>query len=173
VTLTVRTAPEVYGIDAGGFIYRLFARPSDAMQGIVTVSSKLADGGAPIIGQQGFQVGFDFSAPAATGLTTLTLTLATEATTTVYQPFQQAFLADADAWLGVRYAMYRSDARITGQRLGWTLAYPCADLVTLEAAHLAAAPTGEAGWDTVGGSPAPFTFTQDGPGSGTYVFLNV
>ena len=168
VSLTVRTAPELYGIDAGGFIYRIFARPSDAKQGTVTIAGKLSDAGAPVEGHQAFRVGFDFSAPAAIGMTVLTVALATEATSVTLAPVAQAFLGVADAWLGLRYSMYRVNAPITGQRLGWTLSYPCASQVTLEAAHLEAGPTSE--WDTVVAGPAPFVFLT--PAGGPFVWLN-
>ena len=69
--------------------------------------------------------------------------------------------------------MYRSNAQIIGQRLGWTLSYPCRDLVTLEAAHLSIGPTGEEGFDTVSDSPQPFVFSNNGPASGAFVFLDI
>lgn len=171
-TQTTRTAPELYGIDAGGFIYRIFARTGDAMKGTVTIESKLLDGGHPIVGNQAFHIGFDFSAPAATGMTSLTVTVASEATSVQLAPLALAFLAaSGDAWLGTRYSMYRNDAPIIGQRVGWTLQYPAGDLVTLEAAHLEVAPTGQGGWDTVVAGPAPFIFLT--PQGGVFTWLNV
>lgn len=169
VSLTVRTEPELYGIDTGGFIYRIFARPTDARKGTVTIASKLSDAGAPIEGHQAFKVGFDLSAPAGTGLTALTVTLATEATTVAHIAFIP-FLGAADAWLGVRYALYRIAAPITGQRLGWTLSYPCADQVTLDAAHLEAGPTAD--WEPVSVEVGDYVFTRNGAAAGPYVFTN-
>ncbi len=168
VSLTISTVPEVYGIDAGGFLYRIFARPSDAAKGTVTISSKLSDAGAPVEGHQAFHVGFDFSAPLATGLTSLSVTLTTEARTLTLPVVFPIFSPVSDAWLGVRYALFRTDNPTIGQRLGWTLSYPCADLVTLEAAHLSAGPTSE--WDTGVDAALPFVFTT--PADTPFVFTN-
>lgn len=149
VTLTIHNAPEVYGIDAGGFLYRIFARSTDAQKGTMTVSSKLFELGDPVEGHQSLRVALDLSAPAATASVAVTVTLTTEAGTVVVGngPFTEKFFASLDSPLGFRYALLRRDAPILGQRVGWTVSLPCSSGVALEAAHLEVSPTGK--WETV------------------------
>ena len=147
VTLTIRTAPEVYGIDAGGFLYRIFARSTDAQKGTMTVSGKLSDLGAPVEGHQTIRVGLDLSGPSGTAQVAVTLSLTTEAQTVVVGTFQENLLANVDSPMGTRYALLRRDAPMAGQRVGWTVSLPCSSGVALEAAHLEVAPTGS--WETV------------------------
>ena len=147
LTLTIRTAPEVYGIDAGGFLYRIFARSTDAQKGTMTVSGKLSDLGAPVEGHQTIRVGLDLSGPSGTAQVAVTLSLTTEAQTVVVGTFQENLLANVDSPMGTRYALLRRDAPMAGQRVGWTVSLPCSSGVALEAAHLEVAPTGS--WETV------------------------
>ena len=149
------TTQELYGVDAGGYIYRIFARPAilqpstagDAVKGTWTISSKLADMSAPIEGHQALKIGFDFSAPSATATASITLTLASEAVSRALAAVSVPFLTVQDSPLAMRYAIHRVDAPIIGQRLGWTLSGNCSDFVTLEAAHMQYGITDE--WDTV------------------------
>jgi len=147
VTLTIHNAPEVYGIDAGGFCYRIFARSTDAQTGTMTVSSKLFELGNPVEGHQTIRVGLDLSSPSATGQVVVTLSLTTEAGTVVVGAFAENFFASFDSPMGLRYALLRRDASIAGRRVGWTVSLPCNSGVALEASHLEAAPTGS--WETV------------------------
>lgn len=147
VTLTINNAPEVYGIDAGGFLYRIFARSADVQKGTMTVSSKLFDLGDPLEGHQTIRVGLDLTAPSATAQVVVTLSLTTEAATVVVGAFAENFLATFDSPMGFRYALLRRDAPMAGQRVGWTASLPCNSGVALEAAHLEAFPTGK--WETV------------------------
>jgi hypothetical protein len=156
VTLTIRQVPEIYGIDQGGYIYRIFARASDAKGGTVVLGGPLSDGGNPVMGQQAFYVGFDFSAPENQGLTTLDMTLTTESLSVERPGILQKFSPVADAWLGRRYSFFRTDAPISGARIGWTLSYPAADLVMLEAHHLHVQPTQE--WEPIIGQPGAFVW---------------
>lgn len=148
VTLTIHATPEVYGIDRAGRVYRIFARSADAPQGTLTVSSKLYDLGAPIQGHAATRVGLDLSAPLGTAIAPLSLTLVTESKSAAALT-NEKFNVAVDSLLGLRYALYRRDAPIIGQRVGWTLTVPCAYRVTLEAAYLEHTPTGEGGWDVV------------------------
>ena len=147
LTLTINNAPEVYGIDAGGFMYRIFARSGDVQIGTLTVASKLFDLGAPVGGHQTLRVGLDLSAPSGTAQVSVTLTLTTEAQTVVLGPFTEKCFASFDSPLGFRYSLVRRDAPIAGQRVGWTVSLPCQSGVALEAAHLEVAPAGS--WETV------------------------
>lgn len=158
VTLTIHAVPEVYGVDRSGRMYRVFARPDDPPQGTMTVSSKLYDRGAPVMGMQATKIGFDLSAPSTTTVVPITVTLVTEATS-VSSLVQEKFNPLRDSPLGFKYALYRRNAPIIGQRIGWTLQVPCRYGVTLEAAHLESAPTGEDGWDLVDPAVTAWLFT--------------
>jgi len=147
VTLTIHNVPEVYGIDAGGFLYRIFARSADVQKGTMTVSSKLSDLGGPTEGHQTIRVGLDLSAPSGTAQVVVTLSLTTEAGTVVVGVFTEKFFASFDSPMGLRYALLRRDASMAGQRVGWTVSLPCNAGVALEAAHLEVSPTGS--WETV------------------------
>jgi hypothetical protein len=160
VTLVIRGRPEVYGIDGGGFVYRIFARATDALGGTWTLRSKLYDLGAPVEGHQAIRVGFDLSAPGSTVVSPLTITLTSEAAQVQLGTDQIKFLALADLPLNRQYALHRRDAPIIGQRLGWSLSGPCADLVCLEAAHMEYAPTTT--WDVVDQVPSVFIITTPG-----------
>ncbi len=158
VTLTIRTIPEVYGIDASGRLYRCFARATDPAQGTMTVSGKLFDFAQPVAGHQGIVIGLDLSAPAATSLALLTVLATTEATVITVSSGYENFLSVKDAPLGTRYALYRYNLPLIGHRMGWTLQVPCATGVVLEAAHLQILPVGEP-WETVDPHPATWDFT--------------
>lgn len=160
VTLVIRTAPEVYGIDSGGFLYRIFARSGDLKGGVVTVRSKLYDLGAPVEGHQAIRCGFDLSAPGPTLIAPLTITLTSEAAQVQLGTDQVKFLALADFPLNRQYALHRRDAPIIGQRLGWSLSWQAADLLCLEAAHLEHAPT--SAWEVVDQVPSTFIITTPG-----------
>lgn len=156
VTLITDTRPEVYGIDAGGYVYRLFARPTDPQQGTMTISSKLFDFEQPVMGHQAIKVGLDFSAPAATKLALLTVRLTTEAKSLVVSSGYENFCSVSDAPLGTAYALYRQNAPMIGQRMGWTVSVPCATGVCLEAGHLELEPTET--WEVVDPQPAAWDF---------------
>lgn len=156
VTLTTGTTAEVYGIDALGRIYRIFARSTDPAQGTMTVSSKLFDFENPVMGHQAIKVGLDLSAPADTQLVLLTVRLTTEAKTVVVSSAYENLLSVKDAPLGRRYALYRQNAPMIGQRLGWTVQAPCATGVCLEAGHLELEPTET--WEVVDPQPATWDF---------------
>src|SRR5467141_883788 len=105
VTLYVGTTPEVYGIDAGGFLYRIFARPNDAGKGTGTLSTRLYDLGDPLAGHQGVRVGVDLSAPSPIAISPVTITLVSEKQSSTLQVQQVKFGAVIDALLGLRYAL--------------------------------------------------------------------
>jgi len=152
VTLTIRTAPEVYGIDDAGRCYRIFARLTDTQQGTLTVSSKLFDFEQPVEGHQGIQIGFDLSAPNTTDLALLTVTATTEAKTIQVSANYENFNSVKDSPLGRRYALYRYNLPMIGQRMGWTLQVPCATGVCLEAGHQNIKKAGE--WEAVDPQPS-------------------
>jgi len=144
VTLYVGNTPELYGIDAGGFLYRLFARPRDVAKGTGTLSTRLYDLGDPVAGHQGVRVGVDLSAPSPIAISTVTMTLVSERQArTRTQPIK--FGDVIDSLLGLRYALYRGDAPIEGQRIGVTLQVQASDRVCIEAVHLEVTETGRWG----------------------------
>ncbi len=166
VTLVIRNVFEVYGIDAGGFLYRLFARSGDVGSGTVTVRSKLYDLGEPVQGHQQIRVGFDFSAPGGGVLIApVTITLSSEASQVQMPVDQVKFLALGDMPLNRQYALHRKDAPIIGQRLRWTVQWNAKDLLCLEAAHLEHAPTTT--WDVVDQVPSIFIITT--PAGGIFI----
>lgn len=167
VTLTIHSAPEVYGIDRAGRMYRIFARAGDAPAGTLTVSFKLYDFGAPTKGHQGIKVGLDMSAPKRTAIAPLSLTFVTERRS-VTHAINENFQASADSALGLRYALLRRDAPFSAQRLGLTVQVECAYGVTIEALHLEHAPTDDFDatdpapvcWHFTGLNAVPFAFTN-------------
>lgn len=176
VTLVIRATPELYGIDGGGFLYRIFARAGDTLGGTVTVRSKLYDLGAPVEGHQAIKCGFDLSAPSATTVAPVTITLVSEAAVVQLGTDQIKFLGLVDLPLNRQYALHRRDAQMIGQRLGWSLKWQASDLLCLEAAHLEHAPT--SAWEVVDQVPSTFIITTAAGGvftittpSGTFTVL--
>jgi hypothetical protein len=150
LTLVVNGSPEVYGVDTNGRSYRIFARPGDAGQGTMTVSTKLFDMGTPLQGSQFYRVGVDLSADppdvAAGGSVTLiplTVTLVSERRAVVQPDQFVRFAPLVDAPLDHRFALYRTNADMAGQRIGVSVALPAKYPVTIEAIHFEAAASGE------------------------------
>lgn len=146
ITLTIHNSPEVYGIDAGGYVYRIFARSADAQKGTMTVSSRLFDFGAPQEGHQTIKIAADWSGPNGTGLVAVTLALTAEGQTVAVAGPSPTFLASVDSRMGLAYALMRREATILGQRIGWTITAPCSSGVALDSVQLEHAPTGP--WET-------------------------
>jgi hypothetical protein len=150
----VQNAPEVYGVDTLGRSYRIFARPEDAGQGTLTLSTKLFDLGRPVEGSTAIRVGVDLSidAPNVQGavpatLVPLTVTLVSEQQALALPQQFVRFAPLHDSPLDQRFALYRHDAPMTGERLGVTVQIPAKYHTAVEAIHLEAAPTGA--WRTV------------------------
>jgi hypothetical protein len=167
VTLTVGSTPEVYGIDAGGFVYRIFARADDAKQGTGRVQSNLSDLGQPLHAHAATRFGVDLSAPSTTKLSRVVIALSSEKKTTTLAAEYVKFLPAGSDTLGRRYALHRKDAPIAGQRLGWTIEVECADLVCVEAAHWRVDTLTD--WDIVDDKPATFVWTN---GAAPFVWNN-
>ena len=159
VTLYVGNTPELYGVDAGGFLYRIFARTTDAGQGTAILSTRLYDLGDPVSGHDGVRVGVDLSAPSTTAISPVTVELVSESQSTTLLAAQVKFADVIDALLGLRYALHRVQAPITGQRLGVTLRLQAADRVCVEAIHLEVTDTGR--WLPMDAVPSSFVFTAD------------
>jgi hypothetical protein len=159
LTLTIKGFPEVFGVDRAGFTYRIFARSTDTPAGTMTVRGKLYDLGAPTEGHEGKRIGLDLSAPPTTVIAPITLTLVSEQRTAPTSITFEKFLPVGDDLLGLRYALLRTAAPLTGERLGWTLQVPCASGVALEAVHLEHAPTGD--WNVVDPAVAHLLWLND------------
>lgn len=144
-TLSPNGVPELYVIDDSGRMYRLFARPTDPMQGVGFLATKLYEFARPIDSSESVRVGVDLSGPLDVGDTvSVDLTLSSLGRTKTLTKVV-AMLPQTDSPLGLRYGLLRADAPMAGFRIGVSLRMACADRLCVEAIHLESDKQGE--WD--------------------------
>ncbi len=134
-TLIIHDTPEIYGIDEGGHVFRIFARDGDPKAGLSSIFFKLYELSAPTSDAFGLRVGVDLSGPSDLATAHVTLATITETIERV-KDYTVKMLDAGDAPLGTRYGLLRRNVDVAGERVGITITLNAAERLCVEALHL-------------------------------------
>lgn len=134
-TMIIHDTPELYGIDEGGHVFRIFARDGDLAGGLSSIFFKLYELSAPTSDAFGLRVGVDLSGPSDVAAAHVTLATITEKIERV-RDYTVSMLDAGDAPLGTRYGLLRRNVDVAGERVGVTITMNSAERLCVEALHL-------------------------------------
>jgi hypothetical protein len=134
-TVIINATPELYGIDEGGHVFRIFARSTDPMGGLSSIFFKLYELGAPTSDAFGLRVGVDLTGPADVATAHVSIAAITE-TSERARDYTVKMLNAGDAPLGTRIGLLRRNVDVAGERVGVTITMQSAERLCVEALHL-------------------------------------
>lgn len=146
VSILLEGRPELYGIDDQGRMYRIFARPTDAMAGQTGIFFKLDDFGGPVQGHHAILAGLDLVAPLDVATADVALSVVSEKSKRGVSLGPVAFAPDVDQPTGQRFALVRTGLKtqdFAGQRIGVSLVLQGADRLSVAGVHVQIDTVGE------------------------------